>query len=78
MIQCRNNYAKRVMNGPDIRFIKQQSADDVTIEFQHGSVIFDSTDMADIQLAYAVSIHKFQGPEIQLLYCQWSFNGDFL
>ena len=76
VIQCRNNYAKRVMNG-DIGFIKQQSADDVTIEFQHGSVIFDSTDMADIQLAYAVSIHKFQGSEAPIIILpmikQWGF-----
>ena len=76
VIQCRNNYAKRVMNG-DIGFIKRQSADDVTIEFQHGSVIFDSTDMADIQLAYAVSIHKFQGSEAPIIILpmikQWGF-----
>ena len=76
VIQCRNNYAKRVMNG-DIGYIKKMSADQITIEFQHGLVDFELTEMTDIQLAYAVSIHKFQGSEAPIIILpiikQWGF-----
>ena len=47
-----------VMNG--IGYIKRITNDATDIEFQHGSVSFETADMLDVQLAYAVSIHKFQ------------------
>ncbi len=76
VIQCRNNYAKRVMNG-DIGYIKKISSEQIEIEFQHGNVEFESTEMTDIQLAYAVSIHKFQGSEAPIIILpiikQWGF-----
>ena len=59
VIQCRNNYAKRVMNG-DIGYIKKISSEQIEIEFQHGNVEFESTEMTDIQLTYAVSILNFR------------------
>tara|TARA_A100001015_G_scaffold220825_1_gene248479 strand:- start:126 stop:2180 length:2055 start_codon:yes stop_codon:yes gene_type:complete len=76
VIQCRNNYTKRVMNG-DIGFIESIESDKIQIRFHSDLVDFDSTDMQDIQLAYAVSIHKFQGSEAPIIIMpivkQWGF-----
>jgi exodeoxyribonuclease V alpha subunit len=76
VIQCRNNYSKRVMNG-DIGFIRSMSNDSIKVQFHHDTVEFEPTDMQDIQLAYAVSIHKFQGSEAPIIILpivkQWGF-----
>ena len=76
VIQCRNNYTNRVMNG-DIGRIVAISNEAITIHFHGRDIAFDSTDMLDIQLAYAVSIHKFQGSEAPIIILpiikQWGF-----
>jgi len=76
VIQCRNNYSKRVMNG-DIGFIRSITNDSIKIQFHHDTIEFEPTDMQDIQLAYAVSIHKFQGSEAPIIILpivkQWGF-----
>ncbi|MGA0241907.1 MAG: AAA family ATPase [Candidatus Marinamargulisbacteria bacterium] len=76
VIQCKNNYSKRVMNG-DIGHIQRITSDEITIAFQHDSVGFEPSEMVDIQLAYAVSIHKFQGSEAPIIILpivkQWGF-----
>ena len=76
VIQCRNNYTNRVMNG-DIGRIVAISNEAITIHFHGRDIAFDSTDMLDIQLAYAVSIHKFQGSETPIIILpiikQWGF-----
>ncbi|MDP7384497.1 MAG: ATP-binding domain-containing protein [Nitrospinota bacterium] len=64
VMQVRNNYDKDVYNG-DIGFISRLSAEDqrVDVEFEGRSVPYDFSDLDELVLAYAVSIHKSQGSE---------------
>jgi len=63
VIQLKNNYQKEIFNG-DIGFITQiDEAHAVTVDFEGKSIIYDSSDLDELALAWAVSIHKFQGSE---------------
>ena len=54
------------MNG-DIGHIRSITNDAIHIQFHHDTIEFEPADMQDIQLAYAVSIHKFQGSEASII-----------
>lgn len=64
VMQIRNNYQKLVFNG-DIGFIEKIDNVDqrVFIRFDEKIIEYDFTDLDEIVLAYAVSVHKFQGSE---------------
>ena len=64
VMQIRNNYDKDVYNG-DIGRITgiDLEAQEVTISFDGREVGFDFTDLDEIVLAYAVSVHKAQGSQ---------------
>ena len=64
VMQVRNNYDKEVFNG-DIGRITRIDLEDqeVTISFDGRDVVYDYTDLDEIVLAYAVSVHKSQGSE---------------
>jgi len=64
VMQIRNNYDKEVFNGDigRINWIDAESQE-VTITFDDREVIYDYTDLDEIVLAYAVSVHKSQGSE---------------
>lgn len=64
VMQTENNYDKEVYNG-DIGIIKNINRDEqeVTISFYNREIKYDYTDLDQITLAYATTIHKSQGSE---------------
>ena len=64
VMQIRNNYDKEVYNGDIGRIIKIDTEDqEVTVVFDGRRVAYDYSDLEELILAYAVSVHKSQGSE---------------
>ena len=59
-----NNYDKNVFNG-DVGIIQSISADamTLTISFNNSPIEYKRNELSEVQLAYALSIHKSQGSE---------------
>lgn len=68
VIQMTNNYDKDVFNG-DIGFIEQIDLEDgvVKIRFDHTIKEYETNELDEISLAYAISIHKSQGSEFPIV-----------
>lgn len=71
VIQTRNNYDLGVFNG-DIGRVTQVDSEDMTCEvcFSGGeerTVCFEKDALSDLTLAYAITIHKSQGSEFQVV-----------
>lgn len=64
VMQIRNNYKREVFNG-DIGYIEEIDEDEqqVSVFFEERHVLYGYQDLDELVLAYAVSIHKFQGSE---------------
>ena len=64
LIQLKNNYDKSIFNG-DLGTVVSVSpgTGQMTVEFDRQHHIFDRSEMGDLGLAYAISIHKSQGSE---------------
>lgn len=64
VMQIRNNYDKKVYNG-DVGRISAINLEtqDLTVRFDGKEVLYDFCDIDELMLAYAVSIHKYQGSE---------------
>ncbi len=64
VLQLRNNYDKEVFNG-DLGWVHEVDPEEGTlsVDFDGNLVPFDATELEDLTLAYAVSVHKSQGCE---------------
>lgn len=77
VIQLVNRQEKQVMNG-DIGYIRAINRDNDTFKsidvmFDFGSVHYEKDELDDLNLAYAISIHKSQGSEFGLVVVPFSF-----
>jgi exodeoxyribonuclease V alpha subunit len=64
VLQLRNNYEKEVFNG-DLGWIHELDAEagEVAVDFEGNLVYYEASELDDLTLAYAVSVHKSQGSE---------------
>jgi exodeoxyribonuclease V alpha subunit len=64
VMQIRNNYDKEVFNGDIGRIVRiDQEIQAVVISFDGREIEYDFSDLDELLLAYAVSVHKSQGSE---------------
>jgi exodeoxyribonuclease V alpha subunit len=64
VLQLRNNYDKNVFNG-DIGRIEHIDLEEgeVWVNFEGNNVAYEFSDLDELTLAYAMSVHKSQGSE---------------
>ena len=64
VMQIRNNYDKNVYNG-DIGYITEINTEEqnISVEIDGTDIIYDYSDLDELTLSYAISIHKSQGSE---------------
>jgi exodeoxyribonuclease V alpha subunit len=68
VMQIRNNYDKEVFNG-DIGEISSVNVYDreLTVVFDDREIVYDATELDELALAYATTIHKAQGSEYPIV-----------
>ena len=68
VMQLRNNYAKDVFNG-DLGYIREVDTEGrmLTVDFDGKKVEYDVTELDELTLAYATTIHKAQGSEYPIV-----------
>ena len=68
VMQLRNNYAKEVFNG-DLGYIREVDTEERTlkVDFDGKKVEYDVTELDELTLAYATTIHKAQGSEYPIV-----------
>ncbi len=64
VMHLKNNYQKEVFNG-DIGTICgiDKTEDNLTVDYEGREVVYDFTELDELSLAYAISVHKSQGSE---------------
>jgi len=64
VMQLRNNYDKEVYNGDIGRIVGiDMTEQELLVDFEGNEVLYDFSDIDQLTLAYAASVHKFQGSE---------------
>jgi exodeoxyribonuclease V alpha subunit len=64
VMQIRNNYQREVFNGDIGRILSIDSNESqIVVSVDEREVIYEFSDLDELVLSYAVSIHKFQGSE---------------
>lgn len=68
VMQIRNNYDKEVFNG-DIGVVSSVDLEDreLTVDFDGREITYDATELDELVLAYAITIHKSQGSEYPIV-----------
>jgi exodeoxyribonuclease V alpha subunit len=67
-MQIRNNYDKEVFNGDIGRLAKiDQESQEIWVNFDGRFVVYDFSELEELVLAYAISVHKSQGNEYPAL-----------
>ena len=68
VMQIRNNYDKEVFNG-DIGIVESVDLEEreLTVRFDERSVTYDVSELDELVLAYATTIHKSQGSEYPIV-----------
>lgn len=68
VMQIKNNYDKNVFNG-DIGVISGINTEDrtLTLRFDGNEVEYDATELDEVALAYATTVHKSQGSEYPIV-----------
>jgi exodeoxyribonuclease V alpha subunit len=67
VMQTKNNYQKHVFNG-DIGFIVQMEPEKASVKFADDFIVdYEKNELTELQLAYAMSVHKSQGSEYPII-----------
>ena len=62
VLQTKNDYENEIYNG-DVGFIISVGSDGITVSFDEREIYLSGAQLSDLDLAYAISIHKSQGSE---------------
>ncbi len=64
VMQIRNNYDREVFNGDTGRIVRiDQEAREMVVDFDERKLTYGFSDLDELVLAYAISVHKSQGSE---------------